>query len=176
MRLILYVDWDAFLEDPILGSGPGTFENRYAQTEYALHFYQEGMDMAKALRREAHNTYLEIVVGAGLTGLILFLGLHLQALRNYRQAKVAFRARGDPEGEAMVVTYRLAYVALLIFLLTFSELYQKSVLVSLALSQTALWVARTDGEERAADVPADAGGKPQPPALEGGGHALPGRA
>lgn len=62
-----------FREHPILGVGLDGFAEAYARSEYR--FLQAGH-----VKRIAHNTYLEIVVGTGLVGLVpfvLLLGLSL---------------------------------------------------------------------------------------------------
>jgi len=55
-------------ENPILGVGLDGFAEAYTQSEYR--FLQKN-----ATKRVAHNTYLEIAVGTGTVGLIVFLSL-----------------------------------------------------------------------------------------------------
>jgi O-antigen ligase len=65
------VAWESVKRDPFLGSGPGTFAYRYAESKYAPAFAENAMDYNRA----AHNTYLEILVGQGVLGLTAFFWL-----------------------------------------------------------------------------------------------------
>lgn len=57
-----------FGKHPLLGVGISGFAEAYARSEYR--FWQAG-----SVRRVAHNTYLEILVGTGLIGLLPFMTL-----------------------------------------------------------------------------------------------------
>ncbi|GEM_PF-674016 len=129
----LRVAGDAFLKHPVLGSGPGTFKELYAQSPYADKFVRAG----KNRKRPAHNTYAEVLVGGGLPSLFVFLGVLATGLANYTRAKRRFEAREDREMALLVGTYRMSYIALLLFLMLFSDLFQKYLLLSLGLSQVA---------------------------------------
>ncbi|XPV75083.1 MAG: O-antigen ligase family protein [Desulfovibrio sp.] len=129
----LLVAGDAFLQHPVLGSGPGTFKELYAQSPYADKFVRSG----KNRKRPAHNTYVEVLIGGGLPSLFVFLGALAAGLGNYTRAKRRFEARGDKEMALLVSTYRMSYIALLLFLMLFSDLFQKYLLLSLGLSQVA---------------------------------------
>jgi O-antigen ligase len=69
-----------FSKHPILGVGISGFAEAYARSEYR--FWQAG-----SVRRVAHNTYLEILVGTGLIGLAPFMAL--LALSLFRAWKLA---------------------------------------------------------------------------------------
>ena len=69
-----------FSEHPLLGVGISGFAEAYARSEYR--FLQAG-----SVRRVAHNTYLEILVGTGLIGLIPFISL--LALSLFKSWKLA---------------------------------------------------------------------------------------
>lgn len=137
----LIVGWERFVDSPILGSGPGVFKKYYADHEVADRFVREG----KNRERPAHNTYLEVLVGGGLVSLFLFVGAMLQGVVNYTRAIRNFKANGEQEMAVLAQTYRLSYVSLLLFLLLFSDLFQKYLLVSLAMSQVALNLSQ-DGQ------------------------------
>ncbi len=131
------VGWDASLNHPVLGSGPGTFRDLYAESDFSARY-------AKAhstRRRFAHNTYLEVLVGTGLLGLFLFVGALIAALRNYSSVVRRLHAAGDLRTAALVRSYRIAFVVVSLYLLIFSDVYHKLLLVSLAASQVVLHLA-----------------------------------
>ena len=132
---------DAVIERPILGHGPGTFRNLFAQTDWAQKFHKKGATK----RRYAHNTYLEVVVGTGLLGLAAFAGLLITAWRNLYQASRRLIEKGDRYHGDLVMHYLIAFSALLIFLMFFSDVFQKFMLLCLGLSQ--VWVRVANEQE-----------------------------
>ena len=133
----LTVGKEAFVNNPLIGSGPGTFLDVYGQSEISLAHSRREADR----KRRAHNTYLEILVGTGLVGFSLYLALNFRALMNFRRAEIAYAARGDPELANLVASQRIGFITLMLFLLTYSELYHKHMLLSLILSQGAIYFA-----------------------------------
>ena len=130
----ILASWRFIKEDPFLGSGPGTFRDKYSRSSYA----QKLVSQKKDKRRFAHNTYLEVLIGTGLIGFGLFLGLLLQGLKNFSKAKKRLMADRQEENAYLVGSYRLAYISLMVYLTMFSEPYHKYLLLSLPLSQVAL--------------------------------------
>ncbi|MFW6456673.1 MAG: O-antigen ligase family protein [Planctomycetota bacterium] len=124
----------AFAERPILGHGPGAFRKIYAQTEYAERF--QSRDETK--ERAAHNTYLDILVGSGILGLLVFLGILYVALRNFWVAKKRAGPQGGRKLSVLMGTYRLSFILVLLYLLIFSDPYHKYMLLSLGLSHVAV--------------------------------------
>ncbi len=133
----LLVAWDTFLEAPFLGSGPGTFYNRYENSEIALLHARKGKDLG----RRAHNTYLEIVVGTGVLGLTFYVWTLWLGWKNFRGAERTFWDKNQREQANLTASYRIAYLSLLTFLLFFSEEHHKYLLLSLPLSHVARRVA-----------------------------------
>lgn len=129
----LVVGRDAALEDPILGSGPGTFRDLYASSEEGRRFPREG----KTARRYAHNTYLEVLVGTGLLGLVAFLAALLCADLGFGRAARRLASAGDEEGASALRAYRTSFRVVCLYLLIFSDVYHKYLLLSLSTSQVA---------------------------------------
>lgn len=127
----LHVAAESFIHHPLLGTGPGTFRDVFAQSDYAWFFHREG----STLRRFAHNSYVEVGVGTGVLGLVFFGGLLLRAMRNLRDAKRRLWALGDEAGGSLVQAYQVAFFSLLIYMLFFSGVYHKYLLLSLAVAQ-----------------------------------------
>jgi O-antigen ligase len=142
----LYAGWEAFLKDPLLGTGPGTFKEVYATTKYAQHFSKEEKDF----KRYAHNTYLEHLVGTGILGLVVFLVIVFLALRNFLRAHRNFLSRGDPDTGSWARAYTISFLSLLVYLFIFSDIYHKYLLLSLGLSQVALSLSLA-GDSRSKD-------------------------
>lgn len=145
----LQVSWDAFKKRPLLGAGPGVFPEIYSQTLQAAQFARAPED----LRRKAHNTYLEIVVGTGLVGLAAFLGIVAGALRNFRRAFRLFRERGRYEDQLLVGAYQTMFVAQLIFILFVTRPHDKLIWILLAMSQVAVLCAEGGGTQSAPATP-----------------------
>lgn len=135
----LYVARDAFLQKPLLGWGTGVFMHVYENSEQAKAFTRKGYTN----RRKAHNTYLEFLIGSGIIGFALFMALIIVAWKNFRRAITNFRQAGDPVSAIQTATFRTAFISLLLFLVLFSDMYHKYLLLSLGVSCGAL---RLSGE------------------------------
>ncbi|MEI6562935.1 MAG: O-antigen ligase family protein [bacterium] len=136
----LAVGRDEFLRSPVLGSGLGTFEIAYANSQYA---FTDPYDLwGETARRAAHNVYVEILVGTGLLGLVVFLLIIGLAWRNFRMAGALSRAGGNEELASVILAYQFAFMAILIHLLSLSSFNHKYLWMSLALSQAALTIAQ----------------------------------
>lgn len=133
----LVVAWDAFRERPLTGWGPDSFRYIYQDSEMARKYVRKNHDRD----RPAHNTYLEVLIGMGIPGLMIFLIIVLQALRDFTRARRVLFRRGDTDAARYVGAYRLSFVSLLVFLVLFSDIYHKYLLLSLGLSQCARRVA-----------------------------------
>jgi O-antigen ligase len=134
-RRAAYLDvaWKAFLDRPLLGWGTNTFSTIWVRSEASLRFEREA--------RGAHNTYAEVLVGSGLPGLGLFIGLLIQALRNYGRAMALFRRAGDMAAHSLVHAYRISFVSVLFYFLFKSGIDHKMFLLGLPLAQLALTYA-----------------------------------
>ncbi|MBI5196871.1 MAG: O-antigen ligase family protein, partial [Nitrospirae bacterium] len=121
----LHVGLDVFKDNPVFGSGPGTFRDIFSETKYAEFFYREGFTK----RRFAHNTYIEIIVGTGTAGMIFFIVLLWRAVRNFRTAMRNFYERGDIWESHLTRAYLLSFTSLLIYLAIFSDMYHKYFLL-----------------------------------------------
>jgi len=77
------VAWEAFKHDPIIGSGPATFPVIFSKSGVAAAFAESSGDYY----RKAHNTYLEILVGTGLSGLACFIAILYISGKNFFAAQ-----------------------------------------------------------------------------------------
>jgi len=139
----LYVGWDAFLQHPWLGVGLDGFREVYAQSDYAREFEKEG----KTNKRAAHNTYVEVAVGTGITGLIGFGLLIYMTLRDFHRARQTLLRQQREKLADLVHAYRLSFWALLFFFLFLSSLYLEYFWLGLAISQVGLRVAQREERE-----------------------------
>ncbi len=144
----LVVARDLIVDRPLFGSGPDTFSASYAQSKIGRSFKRKS---DKSGERKAHNTYAEVLVGSGLIGFSLFAALLLYSLKSFTLARCHFLASGR-EGLALLTTaYRTSFLSLLAYLLIYSDLNHKYLLVSLAVSQIALRLAQTPASEQEAE-------------------------
>jgi O-antigen ligase len=136
----LHIGWESFLQAPLLGSGPGTFKDMYSWSPRAAEFLSEsGADRRVKLRetktrRHAHNGYLEILVGSGLVGLVVYLSILAMTFRRFGSAIKKFNDSGDCEMASLCGGYRVSYFALLIYLVVGSLVFHKFLLLMIALS------------------------------------------
>ena len=133
----LLVARDAFKDNPVFGSGPGTYPELYGRSGYAQFFlYQED-----TLYRSAHNTYVEVVTGLGIVGLIIFLWLLWQAYHNFEIARHKFRLNSEITMASLVKAYQTGFLSVLIYFMILSSFYHKFFWLCLALSQISLYLA-----------------------------------
>jgi len=133
-RLSYYeVGWKAIQQRPLLGSGPGTFRNIYAKTDHARHFARKDRQRF----RDAHNSYLELLVSTGIFGLAAYLLLLGVGLSNFGRARRIYRIRGQTREAALIGAYRLSFLSVLFYGLLKSGVDNKLLLLGLALSVVA---------------------------------------
>ena len=143
----LLVGRELVAERPLLGHGPGTFSTLYALTETGQAFTRN----SESGRRDAHNTYLEVLTGSGVAGLALFLTIVFYSLKSFSRARRLFLVSGREQMALLTTAYRISFITLLAYLLIFSDVYHKYLLVSLAASQIVLCLARKPVAEREPD-------------------------
>lgn len=119
-------------DNPLAGSGPGTFPVHYAATGFAKAFSEEAG--TADLYRRAHNTYLEIFSEVGIPGGLLFAALILFGLRNFERARQASQACGDAERADLATHLALSFLAMALFLMFLSAPNHKYLWIMLGLS------------------------------------------
>lgn len=127
-------------ENPLLGSGPGTFPLHYATTGYAKAF--SANRKVTDLYRRAHNTYLELFSEIGIPGGVLFVGLIALALRNLWCARAAWLQQHDVARADLLTHLSMSMLSLGLFLMFLSAPNHKYLWIMLALS----WVLRSQAE------------------------------
>ena len=138
--------WESFWDDPLLGSGPGTFHRRYEESEISAHFAR-GSNRA----RDAHNTYVEVLVGMGLAGLIPFLIIVFRALKYFYQARTNFKNQGDQGMTSLVDAYLFSFISILLYFFMLSRFTYKYFWICLGLSQVALYLSSRNAPETRED-------------------------
>lgn len=139
----LQAAWESFRERPLLGAGPGTYSQLYARSLQGAQFGNPESDF----RRDAHNTYVEVLIGSGIAGLACFVALVARALANFRGAVRRFKEAGDRADELLTRAYLIVLVATLVFLLFISNLYMKYFWILFALSELAARFSRRRAPE-----------------------------
>ncbi|MDR1349434.1 MAG: O-antigen ligase family protein [Zoogloeaceae bacterium] len=137
----LLVGGQMIRDNPLLGSGPGTFPLRYGLTGYAKAFSDEIGQLD--IFRRAHNTYLEIFSEMGVPAGLFFVSLILLALRNFERARNIWTQKGEREKSDLVTHLGLSMLAMSLFLMFLSIPNHKYLWMLLALSS----VLRMQAEE-----------------------------
>lgn len=119
-------------ENPLLGTGPGTFPLHYATTGYAKAF--SANRKVGDLYRRAHNTYLETFSELGIPAGLLFVGMLGLGLYNLTCARRAWMLRRNGEQADMLTHLSMSFLSLALFLMFISAPNQKYVWIMLALT------------------------------------------
>lgn len=148
-RRLSYLDvgMDIFKEHPIFGTGPGTYRDEYASTNTAL-IYAEEDQSHERLRRYAHNTYLEVLSGTGLIGLLVFLIILVITLNNFIISKKQLLQLGAFKEASLISAYKIAYLSVLVYFFMLSNLYLKQLWLMIAVSHIAVVLARNIKKEK----------------------------
>jgi len=125
---------DSIKKHPMLGTGPYTFLDVWVNSIYTRKY--------EMVKRPAHNTYLEVLVGSGILGFLIFMFLLWQAFRNYSNAKRFFLNREDMKMASLIGAYRASYLSILVYFFMKSAFHHKYFLIGLALSEVALRIAK----------------------------------
>ncbi|WP_434571091.1 O-antigen ligase family protein [Pseudomonas sp. Z3-6] len=128
-------------ENPILGSGPGTFPQHYAPTGYAKAF-SANRKMGD-LYRQAHNTYLEIFSEIGVPGGLMFVATIGLGLYNLMRARQLWLRRRDWAQADLLTHLGMSFLSLALFLMFLSAPNHKLLWIMLALTS----ILRYDAEQ-----------------------------
>lgn len=132
------VAFDAYFKSPVIGTGPFTFQNIYEKSREARR-WQRGQGAAKtALQRQAHNTYLEILVGSGTIGTIFFLGIIGVSYLNFSKARRMLTENNLYRQADLMTSYQLSFISLLLFFTFFSDITHKYFLLAIPLAELAV--------------------------------------
>jgi O-antigen ligase len=119
-------------ENPLLGTGPGTFPLHYATTGYAKVFSVSGK--TDDLYRRAHNTYLEIFSELGIPAGLMFVGMLALGLYNLIRARHTWLLRGDRHQADLMTHLGMSFLSLTLFLMFLSAPNHKYLWIMLALT------------------------------------------
>jgi O-antigen ligase len=157
-RRISYLQFapEAFMKRPVVGSGLETYKELYGQSKYAV-AHTTGEEHKR--RRYAHNAFVEILIGNGALGLMLFLALLYKGFSNFTAAARSFLKQGSPVMASLAGALRISYAAMLLSFFFSSGIHRKYWWILFGLSQAAVTLSlmrkgRADG--KTAPVPAEA--------------------
>lgn len=145
----LTVAKEAVKKHPIIGTGTSTFRDIFKTTDYARMFQSKDVEDEVTMRRYAHNTYIEHVVGSGIVGLCFFLAIIGMAYKSYQTAYKKFMLSANIKMAEMIRSYQISFISLLFNLFFLSDIQHKYFLLSLTLSQVAL---RLSGEVKEGEM------------------------
>ena len=137
---------EAVKKHPIIGAGTGTFRYIFETTDYARMYASKDVDPEITMRRYAHNTYIEHVVGSGILGLGFFLAIIGMTFKSFQTAYKKFLLSANVKMFEMVRTYQISFISLLCYLFFLSDIQHKYFLLTLTLSQVALRLSKEEAE------------------------------
>ncbi|MDX1695798.1 MAG: O-antigen ligase family protein [Ketobacteraceae bacterium] len=132
----IVVGMNVFLENPVIGSGPGTFPVHYAKTGYATAFSLDSDD--PELFRRAHNTYLETLAETGALGLVALLAIMLLGIRQFMRARRIALRHQQFQHAHMIAHMGISLVAIMLFMLFLTGLTNKFLWILLAMGSQLL--------------------------------------
>ncbi len=135
----LKVAAETFAENPFFGTGPGTFHHVFGRSLYAREFRVPG---ETSHERRAHNSYVEVLTGAGIVAFALYAGIIVVSLRNFIVSRALCAAAGRRDLAALAGGYALAFTSLLMYFFFLSRVYHRYFWLSVAVSYTFLAFAR----------------------------------
>ena len=116
---------DEIKKSPFIGHGPDSFRLLYKKSK----FNERGGG------RVAHNSYLEILVGTGLIGFLIFSIIIVLVYRNFTISQNKYLKLGNIDMFELASVYKLSFVIILLSFLTISDLYNKMFWIILGISQ-----------------------------------------
>lgn len=128
----IVVGFNAFKDNPIIGSGPGTFPVHYAKSGYATAFSLNTNE--PELFRRAHNTYLETLTETGLTGFFALCGIILTGLLQFKNARKKSIANRQFDQATLITHAGVAFLAISLFFMFLTGINNKYFWMFLALS------------------------------------------
>ena len=128
----LIIGSEMLKDNPLVGSGPGTFPIRYAQSGYATAFSADLV--TPDLFRRAHNTYLEIFSEMGVPAGIFFLLIITIGLNNFKVARKNFIGKNQTLNADISMHLSLCLISIAIFMLFLSSPNHKYLWMFLAIS------------------------------------------
>lgn len=136
---------DQFIKSPLIGHGPGVFKELWAEQVYSGKL-EKGA--SGGYYRQAHNTYMEMLVGMGLFGLASYLCFIFRALRNFHEAQRRLAEAGRNQEASIAGAYKIAFMVILFHFLIASAQTHKFFWISLAFSQILLVGSKDSTEAR----------------------------
>jgi putative inorganic carbon (HCO3(-)) transporter len=135
--------WNAFLDNPLTGVGPGVYFREYSQ-EYANRLGLRHLET----NRRAHSLYLEMAADTGLIGLGAFVVMVLTAAAYlYRNARY-WRDR-DRERSILASSFLFALLGYLATAVFLHLSYQRFFWALLALASSTIWALEHDRRSEA---------------------------
>lgn len=143
--------FDIFKENPILGTGPGTYSEEYAVSDIALVYSEEG-DTYKRLKRVSHNTYIDVLTGTGAVGLLVFIIISGLSLKNFIDAKKQLIEQGHKKLASLISAYKISFLSVMMYFFMLGNLYYKQFWLLIAISYIAVILAKNIIKSNTVDV------------------------
>lgn len=121
------VGMQSFFENPILGTGTGSFPKIWVDSREAIFFKME--------ERPSHNVYLQVLVDTGLIGLLIYFGLLLQVFRDILRSFQQYELIGNNEMKALGLAYLTSFLVICSYGLIRNILDDKLFILIISISQ-----------------------------------------
>ncbi len=125
---------EAFFKKPILGWGTLTFKRIWYLSDKSLKYAHS--------ERPAHNTYLEVLVGTGIIGLIAFVWILLRVYMNFSYSLKVFNYLKNEQIVSLIRGYKTGFMAILFYFFFKSGIEHKYFLLAIPLSDFAYILAQ----------------------------------
>jgi putative inorganic carbon (hco3(-)) transporter len=117
----------SFMENPLLGTGTGSFPIIWSQSREAMFFKME--------KRPSHNVYIQVIVDSGLIGLLIYIGLLSQVFRDMLGSIQRYGLKGDEQMKALGIAYLTSFLVVCSYGLIRNILDDKLFILILSVSQ-----------------------------------------
>jgi O-antigen ligase len=127
---------DSFFENPILGTGTGTFPKIWIQSREAMFF--------RMVERPTHNVYLQVLVDTGLIGFLIYLGLLFQVFKDILRSIQNYALKGIQRLEEIGISYLICFLVVSSYGLIRNTLDDKLFLLIISLSQVFYFISNSE--------------------------------
>jgi putative inorganic carbon (hco3(-)) transporter len=117
----------SFFENPLLGTGTGSFSKVWVDSREAMFFKME--------ERPSHNVYLQVLVDSGLIGLLIYLGLLIQVFRDILRSFQQYEFKKDDQMKALGIAYMTSFLVICSYGLIRNILDDKLFILIISISQ-----------------------------------------
>ncbi|MCG8616155.1 MAG: O-antigen ligase family protein [Desulfobacterales bacterium] len=129
----------SFSDNPILGTGTNSFPQVWLASPETMFFELQ--------ERGAHNTYLDILVGVGILGLLTFFGLLFRIFRDFLTAINNYDLLGNELKRDMTSAYLVSFLTVCAYCLLKTLVDHKFFILIMSISQVVFFLSQQEMED-----------------------------